>query len=228
MSNLRPFPSRSLERTVGYTTQSGRGHAARFARGGRDARASRTPIFLHARSLTGGAERGRRSPEPAAVSTATGPPWRANRWLGCAGNTARVGHPRGNLPPRPVPRPFAPPPMAAARHSTRARFGPRIARWNSDNGPDAAMKGWTLEDAAWERFDAGAVGGNLPAAIEAAALFEHNGRNCETCLHRVDERALRPFPFKRRRRVPAMDRRRGRPGKSIRRRYLCRDPRANP
>lgn len=47
------------------------------------------------------------------------------------------------------------------------------------------MKGWTLDDVAWERFDAGAVDRDLLAAVKAAALVEYNGRDYETYLHRV-------------------------------------------
>lgn len=47
------------------------------------------------------------------------------------------------------------------------------------------MKGWKLDDVAWERFDAGAVDRDLLAAVKAAALVEYNGRDYETYLHRV-------------------------------------------
>lgn len=47
------------------------------------------------------------------------------------------------------------------------------------------MKGWTLDDVAWERFDSGAVDRELLAAVKAAALVERNGYDYETYLRRV-------------------------------------------
>ena len=47
------------------------------------------------------------------------------------------------------------------------------------------MKGWTLDDIPWHRFDAARVDADLVRAMKAAALVEHNGYDYETYLHRV-------------------------------------------
>ena len=47
------------------------------------------------------------------------------------------------------------------------------------------MKGWTLDDIAWTRFDARKVDPDLLAAAKAAALVEHNGTDYEIYLRRV-------------------------------------------
>jgi hypothetical protein len=44
---------------------------------------------------------------------------------------------------------------------------------------------WTLEDIAWERFDAGRVEPGILAAVEAAALVEHNSGDYVTYLCNV-------------------------------------------
>ena len=47
------------------------------------------------------------------------------------------------------------------------------------------MKGWTLDDVPWQRFAPEKVDPGLLAAVKAAALVEHNGRDYETYLHHV-------------------------------------------
>ncbi len=47
------------------------------------------------------------------------------------------------------------------------------------------MKGWTLDDIAWRRFDASKVDANLLAVAKAAAMVEYNGRDYATYLHSV-------------------------------------------
>jgi len=47
------------------------------------------------------------------------------------------------------------------------------------------MKGWSLDDIPWQRFDPDKVDPDLLAAVKAAALVESNGRDYEAYLHKV-------------------------------------------
>lgn len=47
------------------------------------------------------------------------------------------------------------------------------------------MKGWTLDDIPWQRFDPARVEPALLAAVKAASLVESNGRDYESYLHKV-------------------------------------------
>jgi rubrerythrin len=55
------------------------------------------------------------------------------------------------------------------------------------------MKHWTLDDIAWDRFDAGKVDPEMVRLIKAAALVEHNGGDYALYLHGVfaDDPAFR-------------------------------------
>ena len=55
------------------------------------------------------------------------------------------------------------------------------------------MKGWTLDEIAWARFDPGKVDADLLAVAKAAAMVERNGADYETYLHNVfaDDPAFR-------------------------------------
>ena len=47
------------------------------------------------------------------------------------------------------------------------------------------MKGWTLDDISWRRFDSRKVDANLLAVVRAAALVEHNGADYGAYLRNV-------------------------------------------
>lgn len=49
--------------------------------------------------------------------------------------------------------------------------------------------GWTLDDVAWDRFDASKVEPDLLAAVKAAALVEYNAQDYVTYLKRVFKRS---------------------------------------
>ena len=59
----------------------------------------------------------------------------------------------------------------------------RANGWDSELG--SAMKGWTLDDIEWRRFEPRKVDANLLAAAKAAAIVEHNGGDYAIYLRNV-------------------------------------------
>ena len=57
------------------------------------------------------------------------------------------------------------------------------------------MKGWTLDDIAWDSFDAGRVDSDILRLVKAAALVERNGLDYATYLNNVfgDDGEFRPL-----------------------------------